>query len=656
MKKIHLLFSFCLLITTSLIAQNFVHEFGKYSGEEFKMERYANDPTAEAVVIYDIGQSDFRQNNDGFRLFFEKKIKIKIFTKAGLKYANFEIPYYTKDNDIEVIEELEGNTYNYENGAIRKTALDLKNTFIQKDSEHWMNKKFAMPDVKEGSIIEVHYKIISPYFFNFRSWEFQNSIPIIYSEYVAKMTPFYEYTYILNGTKKIDNFRSYEEKNGMTNSFRNINYNNMNYEFIMKDVPAFKDESFITSANDYMIKLDFQLAAFHDLDGSTVQIMTTWPKMIEDMLDHESFGKYQKAVQKKALTIIDTSQFSMKSANEKAKYIDKYLKSNYNWNGQSDKFASRSVKDFLKTKSGNSSDINLFYAALLNSSGIEAYPVLISTRNHGKIQLDYPFQHFFNYVIVAAKIDNQYFPLDATEPLSNFNEIPSRCFNDKGLIIKKDKGKSEWINLKSEEESTISYLISMNPKIENDTIYGKFQIATTGYDAINIRKIFMKEPRELKNELSINNLTYSDSIKGENLSELDKPFEVKFDASLSIDRVEDKLLISPFCNFIISENPLKQPVRTSPIDMVYKKSKSYVSVIKIPEGYKLFSNPANLNLNNNDIKIQYLVETQDKNSIKVTATYEFKKDSYETSAYFDIKGYFNKIIEKFNEKIVFVKI
>ena len=208
MKKYLMAICLCALINTIILAQNFTHEFGKFSGEEFQMERYDKDPSAEAVVIYDIGSSYFRLTDEGYRLIFERKTKIKIFNKAGLKYAQFEIPYYIKNNDEEKIEELEGNTYNYENGIVRKTSLDLKSTYIEKESENWMVKKFAMPDVKDGSIIEVSYRITTPYFFNFRSWEFQNKIPVIYSEYVTKMIPFYEYNYILQGASKFDSFRA----------------------------------------------------------------------------------------------------------------------------------------------------------------------------------------------------------------------------------------------------------------------------------------------------------------------------------------------------------------------------------------------------------------------------------------------------------------
>ena len=118
--KRQLLIIVCLISFFQIsVAQKFVHEFGKYSNEEFQLQRYEKDPSAEAVVIYDIGKSYFRIADDGFHVFFERKMKIKIFTKAGLKWAQNSIPYYEENQKREEISELKGNTYNYENGQLK---------------------------------------------------------------------------------------------------------------------------------------------------------------------------------------------------------------------------------------------------------------------------------------------------------------------------------------------------------------------------------------------------------------------------------------------------------------------------------------------------------------------------------------------------------
>lgn len=652
MKKIVMLI---LCLTSAILtikAQNYTHEFGKFSSEEFQMKKYDKDPSAEAVVIYDIGTSFFTRDDDGFKLIFERKMKIKIFNKAGLKWAQQSIPFYEENSRAEIIVDLKGNTYNFENGQVKISALDPKNSYNEKYSEHWYDKKFAMPDVKEGSVIEIYYRVVSPYLFNLRSWEFQCGIPVIYSEYTTKMIPFYEYVYIIQGTSKFDTFKTYNETSS-TSPFGLITYDDVVYFFSMKDVPAFKDESFVTTSDDYIIKLDFQLAAIHHPGGVNQSIMSTWTKLSEEMIDNASFGKYMNNCKKKGKEITDTMKIASKSLTDKAKYIEHFVKTNFNWNGKSDKFATKSVKDILASKTGNCSDINLLLAGLLNSAGIEAYPVLISTRDHGKIKLDYPFQHFFNYVLISAKIDSSTVLLDATEPFSNFGEIPSRCINEKGLVIQKNK--TEWVSLKSNSTSTRTYNLNLNLTQGKDSIQQNCKLVTTGFEAIDYRERYTSSYKDLKSDLYGQNASPSDTLLPLNLKQIEKPFEITFNKKNVAETIEDKVIISPFCNFALSKNPLTQPTRNYPVDIIYKKSNKFQTSIAIPNGYELVSKPLDMNINNNLVKAVFMTDIQSDGHINIVGNYEFKKDVYDISDYAELKKYFKMIVDKFNEKIVISK-
>jgi len=64
-----------------------------------------------------------------------------------------------------------------------------------------------MPDVRIGSVIEYSYKILSPYIFNLRNWAFQNTIPVMYSEYSTSMVPFYDYVSNLQGAVNVMNLK-----------------------------------------------------------------------------------------------------------------------------------------------------------------------------------------------------------------------------------------------------------------------------------------------------------------------------------------------------------------------------------------------------------------------------------------------------------------
>ncbi|HLO58061.1 MAG TPA: transglutaminase domain-containing protein [Bacteroidales bacterium] len=645
-----ILILFLTLINAALIAQ-VRDEFGTVKPEQLSMTSYAHDDKAEAVVLYDFGKTFFYDSDNGFQIIFERTTKIKIFSKAGLKYATVEIPYYIETTQLEKVFDIEGYTFNFGATGLQKTGLSNKSVYDEKVNDHWMVKKFEMPDVKEGSVIEYKYKVISPYFTNLRDWEFQRGIPTVYSEYTVGMIPFYEYCYIFQGAKKFDVFTV--APTVMKRNYAGMEFADNNYTFGMKNIPAFRDESFITSINDYLMKIDFQLAVVHHPNGANVDYITTWPLLNEKLLKDADFGLFMKAVSRNAGDILSTMNLDSKSPQEKAEAITDYVKANFNWDGASSKFTGQTAKDFLKTKTGNCASINLFLIAVLNAAGVQTYPVILSTRGNGKVPVDFPFQQFLNYVVAMAMIDNKPVLLDATEPLSPFGMLPARCINEKGLIVNKDK--IEWIPLIDQNISseTDSLHIVLTPAVDSATT--DFHITATGHKALDYRSDYTDDHMDFEKDLFNEEVVMKSHVIARNEKECLKPFLLDYKAATSVETVGDKLLVTPFPGLVPGENPLKLNYRNYPVDMVYAETNLLHSVIDIPQGYKLAEVPKEINEDTPVTAITYKVETSG-DKIIVNGSYTFKKAIYQPAEYYNLKGAFTQIVQTFNNKIILVKI
>lgn len=633
-------------------AQNFSNEFGRVTNDEMTMTSYPKDSGADAFIIYDIGRSYFTYNYDkGFEVIFERKVKIKILKKSGFSWSEFSIPLYQEDYQLEKLDIVSCTTYNIENNKLSKTVLDKNTIYEEKTSGNWVNKKFAMPDVKEGSIIEVSYSINSPYLFNLHDWQFQHTIPTVYSEYTVKITPYYEYIYILQGATKLDVFNSTIEPNIGSHPSSN-NYDNVVYQFGMKDVPAFKDESYITSINDYIMQIDFQLTKIHRLDGSKMEIISTWPKLIDDLLKNQDFGKYVNGAEKNAKDLLNIAELTSKPKITQLEEIINYVKTNYKWNGYNSYLVEKNLKNFQKDKSGNSANINLFLAGLLRAAGFKAYPVIISTRKHGKIASDYPFAHYFNYAIVMVEMDDKIYVTDATDPLCPYNIIPPRCINDKGLIIKKDS--QDWLTLTNGEFSTIEEKIVMKIH-EKDTINCRVSINSIGYDAINLKSDYNNETEKLEKKFLENHFLQIDSLKTKNYEDPLKPYLITFNAKYTLETIDNKIYISPFLSEVMTTNPLKQQNRQYPVDMIYPQRRVYNATIIIPQNYKIENLPQNQTINNDLFMMGYQASKINDQTIVVHGVYTTNKAVYRPEEYIKIRFFFNELIEKFNAKIVLSK-
>lgn len=633
-------------VVNILSAQEYIHEFGKYSKEEFELKECAFDPSAEAVVIYDIGRSFFLKSN--FDIIFQRRFKIKVFNKAGLDQAEISIPVYEGSSGQEKITSIEGNTYNYENGEIRTTQLKSKETYQVKLNDHWYVHKFAMPDVKEGSVIEVSYQISSPYIFNFRNWDFQQSIPVIYSDYTAEIDPHFEYMYFLQGAKKFDEFTT-NNINSQTFDLSKTTSSDVAYHFVLKNIPAFIDDQFISSPDDYKIKIIFQLAGYASSMGSVIKVMTTWPLLIKDLINHEDFGKYLKVSENKAKDILSTLELPSDGL-EKAKLLRLWVTSNINYNGTNALLSSKSVKELLVQKIGNAAEINLFYLGMLRAAGINAQPVIIGTRDYGKIRTDYPVISAFNYVLVQAAIDGKEYLIDATTSTLGFNEVPPKCLNEKGLLVNDDVVK--WVNMGSSVPSELQYKLNLSLQPQTGDIIQNCKIKASGYLAAELRSKYIADYDEFYKSLVTASHPMDDSLKCVSLTTIEEPFELEFNETQFLETAEDKLIINPFCGKAISENPFKLAARSYPIDFNYRQSKSFETTINIPSGYSILSKPDNLEVNNAVVMITYSVEILNPETLKVTAMYDFKKDIYPAEAYSNLKAYYNIIVNKLNEKIV----
>ena len=650
MKKITLLTAFLICLLPAALAQKFVNEFGKVSKDDMDYSFYPQDKTAEAVVIYDKGEAYFvRSNNYGFELVFEKATRIKIFKDSGKKWANVEIPLYREGDIYETVSELEAYSYNVENGVMKSTKLDLSTCHDEKLNERWILKKFAIPNVKPGSVIEYKYKVNSEYIFNFPSWEFQWKIPVIYSKYVTKMIPIYEYTYLLQGASKFDSQRSYEET-GVGQQYGSMTFNNLVYEYVMKDIQAFNDEEFISTNEDYIVKINMQLSKVTNVNGSVRKILTTWPEMIKDLISDEDFGGYISKSTRAASKFFDVKTLSAVPEQDKFDSIMSFVKKNYSWNGENRTTCSKNLNTFLKDKAGNNANLNLFALGLLKACGINAYPVILSTRKHGKIRYDYPFNHFFNYVCIIADVDGKKVLTDATDPLNSNSRIPEKCINDRGLLIQKDK--VEWVVLQSTIPSSKHTAISVN--LTDSTQNSKIETTSKEYFALNNRNDWGDNLKTIQKSLVKKGYNVVDSsIVVKNLNKIKAPYVLNYKVEDKPEKINGKIYVSPFLNENFKENPLKQQTRTYPLDMTYPKKQSFIAEIKIPDGYKIDFIPENEKIMNDEFEFEYFIMTNET-SVIVNFSYYFKVPVYPADDYLKIKYYFKEIVKKGNEKVVFV--
>ncbi|GGD20545.1 DUF3857 domain-containing protein [Flavobacterium orientale] len=652
---------FLFIFSTVSKAQNL--DFGKVSKQELTEKKHPKDTSAVAAILFKKAKTSFfYTEKDGFQCETKYEIRLKIYKKEGFSWANYSIPYYIgwtnlgKDN----IFFSDVTTYNLENDKIVKTKLSSDGTFKEKINDYWMKKTITFPNVKEGSVIEFKYKLVSENLVKLPDFDFQELIPVNFAEYRTEIPVNYEYKTILNGYSKVDQ----ESKDEIITQSINAAFNQTNYltytlrknKYTLENIPALKEEPYIDNAENYRIKIKNELSAVVFKDVAPKKYAETWDDVATDISQNDHF---KKQIESKGFFESNLNSILSNSSNqtETVDAILKHVKNRIKWNGIYGIFPKEGLKNSYNNRTGNVSDINLNVLVLLRNAGINAFPVLVSTRKNGKIF--FPSRDDFNYIIVKAIVDGKQVLLDATDPNTTSNILPFRSINGKGVMISLT-GKSEEVSLVPTFLSKSITFVQADLK-ENGSINGKVRATKSDYQAYFFRDRYMGINQEMyleKLESDYKNVNISD-YKIENIEDFDKTIieTFSFTNSNEVNLNNKTIIFNPLLFFTKSVNPFKEEKRFMPIDFVFPTQEKYLITITIPEGYRVEYLPQSYNvaLPNNDIVINFNLSS-DPTKIVINSSFDINQAVFEPNYYQDIKNIFKLYIEKQTESIILKKI
>ncbi len=615
---------------------------------DYSIDKFTNEPDAPAIVIFDKADTRFLLNDNDYTYIFKRKVRIKILSEAGLKFAEVEIPTYNSNYVSETIIDMSASSYNFSQNRFTKKNLDIANSHKEKKSNTVEITKFAIPNAQVGSIIEYEYKLESNYLFNIPDWNFQWEIPVIYSGYTLHMVPFYNYQYRLQGALKFDVYHT--QASNDKRSLSGIEYSDLIYTFGMKNIPSFKNEGFITSTSDYIMKIDFQLAQILYPSGRKQDVISTWPLLKKDLLTDEDFGRFVKLAQKQAPKIVDINDLINTEPIARIDSVLSYVKRNFIWNGNFRLKTDQKFQKFITSKRGSSSEINLFTIGLLNAVGIKTSPAIISTRGHGKIRTTYPFYDNFNNVIIVCETPEGLLLRDATNILVSNDRLPPECLNELGLLINDNK-EEEWIQTNSIGMSRIR--TSISTIFENNMQKSRVSVTGTEYDGLFLREKYGTDMEKILKHISGENDEVVDSsLIIKNMENAKSPYILNYVVSNKTQQAGESVYIQPFFREIISENPFKLASRKYPIDLGYPQRREFISTITIPDGYKLELIPSDKSSQKNSLFEYFYKIKQIDNQIQVVFNYTLFNQIYQPDNYLLLKSFFREVVEIGNERIV----
>ena len=640
-----LLLLICLLyFSPSLLAQKDkdkdIPGWGKIEKSDLEMKVCSFDKDAEAVVLFDAGE--LVADISG-RMEFTRHVRIKILKEKGFEAANIHLPFVSYKN-LESIKKLTAQTYNLDaSGNIITRELDKKSIMEKKLNKRVTEQVFAFPEVKVGSVIEYKYTLAT---LNLKTWYFQRSIPVVYSR-IRMDFPY-----------QIELFA--DLKCGLPYKAETVPVkgDNIVKVYSMQNVPALRDEPFISCEDDYLQRMESRLIALTTSDGVRHNLTRSWPGIIKELMEDEDFGvQLKKNIPRTA--DLDAELAKVSSPYDKMKVIHHYVQKNMEWNGYTSIWALDGVRAAWKDKKGTTGEINLILVNLLKDAGLDAHPVLVSTRNNGLINTLVPGFDQFDKVLVYVNLEGNVYVLDASDKNTPTHLIPEEVMLSQGLVIEElETYKWGWKGLFN-ETALQKNLIVMQAKLnENGEMKGEAYISSIDYERLHRVPKFKKSKEDfIKEYYSDRNKDITiDDFSAENHDSDSLPFLQKFKFSQQIAGSGDYKYFTANMFTGLEKNPFVADARFSDVFFGVNQAYTIIGNFTIPQDYTFEELPRNIKMVMPDTSISITrISNTSGNVVSIRINLEFKKAFYSTEEYPDFREFYKKLFELLNEQYVIRK-
>ncbi len=652
-------------------------EWGRIPQEHLEMEQYPPDSSASVVFLADYGHVVFRGRRD---MVFERHTRIKILTEAGYDWATVTIPYLAEDR-TQRVGDIEGRTYYLaQGGSVETQEMNSRSVFDEDVDGEWRQMRFTLPALQPGAVIEYRYEIVSTSPVYFPDWEFQRSEPVLWSEFRAEIPEIYHYVSVFQGnppdiTEQEPYARSMtwllDPSEDLTAS---AVVGGVRHRWVVRDAPALRWEPYMTTPEDFRTKLRFQLAAIGPPSVPTVElrsrgrtasipatqlhevrVLSTWEQLAEELMDLRSFGEQigrHRSVRDRAAAIAG----GLADPARKMQALYDYLRTTMVWTGERGVLVEQDLDDALAAQSANSPEIALLLVSMLREVGLDAHPVLISTRSNGKIVALYPLMSQFNNVLTYVEIDGVAYLLDATDPFRPYTVLPEEALNGTGFLVRHPD--PLWIPITPAED--YRHECFLYGAIDTaGQLTGRVESSDGGYSALENRRALneAETPAAFVREILLDGVDGAvvDSVTITNDELVAEPLRVTgtFSAPAYAQVAGEFVYFNPLPLGRLRENPLQRPERAFPVDLAYPIRQVYNVTIALPAGYAVHEAPQSVrgSLPDDGGMYQRLIQVEG-DRLLAQSQLVLKQVVFEPEQYERIRAFFDYIVAREAEQVV----
>jgi hypothetical protein len=378
-------------------------------------------PGADAMILYRNSMIDARESSD------LEYLRIKIFTQAGAKWADVEIPFIKGFDDIK---DIRARTIRPDGTIVNFDAKPFEKTVVKVSGLKYLAKTFTLPDVQPGCLIEYQYKdqYDARLYFN-NKWTVQGELFTRLARFAIKPGQVGAQLY----------YRSFHLPSNIVPQLQSNGW----YALEVRDLPGIEEEAYMPPEKSIQARIEFYYRSPSDPQKETAdqfwkRIGKSWNESVDHYVDKKSVLAadvshtispddppetklrkiYARVQQIRNLTMED-------SKTEKEEKTEK-LKLNV------------SVEDVLKHGYGGSRQINYTFIGLLRAAGFDADAIFIAPRNGDSFRPEIADTDQLDTDLVWTHAGTKDYFLDPGARFYAFGSLPWYESSTKGIRVSKE--------------------------------------------------------------------------------------------------------------------------------------------------------------------------------------------------------------------------
>jgi hypothetical protein len=320
------------------------------------------------------------------------------------------------------------------------------------------------------------------------------------------------------------------------------------------------------------------------------------------------------------------------------------VRRNFRWNKVDSLFidSKKTFESLWTERKCTGSEINLTLVKVLMNYGFEAYPMMVSTRSHGRVNQEFSEIEDFNRMIAVVYFHDKVIPLDATQTFGDYPMLSSDVLNTWGLSVAMSP--ERWLFL---EDTTNQYRNAtlllgtlLNDAVFRTNVYVNsfsyskaLRVAALEKDSVkNFIKNTFRSPYSVKHFIAVNE--YVDSL----------PLAQEFDVEIPVTKDNDLREVN--VNFLQFPDTLKmiEENRTTPLDFGYLQNYELKGEFSFPQEYQIYLLPAQTSLSilNGDVSYSRNYHGTSQ-SFSYVSNLVFKKSFFTAAESKEIAAFMKKI-------------